>query len=132
MTVDAAHWKSWAAGAVQTLTMSPGASDDAWVALFAPGDTYEDPVTARTEDVASVHALTGTTFPDWSMAVHSAAGDDRGGAVEWVSRGHLPNGTFVTLHGCSVIHLSTDGLVLRWRDYFDMGEFEQQASPPGR
>jgi hypothetical protein len=131
MTMDTAHWRSWATRAVRTLTMSPGASDDAWVALFSPGGTYEDPVTARTEDVASVWALTRSTFPDWSMEVQSAVGDAGGGAIEWVSQGHLPDGRPVSLHGCSVLHLSADGLVLRWRDYFDMGEFERQAPPPG-
>jgi SnoaL-like domain len=131
MDADPAHWEAWAANAVATLTMSPRASDDAWVALFAPGGTYEDPVTARTDDVASVYALTRATFADWSMEVQCAVGDARGGAVEWVSRGHLPNGRPVSLHGCSVLHLSAAGLVLRWRDYFDMGEFERQASPPG-
>jgi limonene-1,2-epoxide hydrolase len=128
--VDAAHWTSWASSAVGTLTMAPGASDAAWAALFAPGGTYEDPVTARTEDVASVYALTRATFADWSMAVESAAGDARGGAIEWISQGHLSNGLAVSLHGCSVLHLSADGLVVRWRDYFDMGELARQASPP--
>ena len=98
--------------------MSPGATDAAWVALFAPGGTYQDPVTARTEDVAAVYALTRATFADWSMEVQWAGGDGRGGVIEWVSQGHLPNGLAVSLHACSVLHLSAEGLVIRWRRLF--------------
>jgi limonene-1,2-epoxide hydrolase len=109
--------------------MTPDSTDAGWVALFAPGGTYQDPVTARTEDVASVYALTRATFADWAMRVSGASGDARGGTIEWVSHGHLPDGSAVTLHGCSVIHLGPDGLIVRWHDYFDMGEFERQAQP---
>jgi limonene-1,2-epoxide hydrolase len=126
---DAVNWTSWAMSAVGTLTMGPGATDAAWVALFAPAGTYQDPVTARTRDVASVYALTRATFADWRMVVTKASGDGGGGAIEWVSNGHLPHGPAVTLHGCSVIVLNPHGLVVRWRDYFDMGEFERQAQP---
>jgi limonene-1,2-epoxide hydrolase len=121
------NWQDWALGAVDTLTMTPDATDVAWVALFADGGTYQDPVTQRTADVASVFALTRATFADWRMTVTRASGDGGGGAIEWVSSGHLPQGTAVTLHGCSVIALSDQGAVVRWRDYFDMGEFERQG-----
>jgi hypothetical protein len=123
------NWNTWAAAAVNTLTMEPGANNAAWVALFAPSGTYQDPMTAPTTDVAAVYALTRTTFPDWMMLVSSAVGDLDGGAIEWISQGHLPHGPAVTLHGCSVIRLNGDALVVRWRDYFDMGEFTRQAQP---
>ena len=125
------NWNKWATRAVDTLTMTPDATDADWVALFAPGGTYEDPVNARTEDVASVFAMTRATFADWSMRVTTAAGDERGGSIEWDGHGHLPHGPAVTLHGCSVIHTGVGGLVTRWRDYFDLGEFERQARPKG-
>jgi hypothetical protein len=63
--------------------------------------------------------------------VTGAAGDVRGGVIEWVSHGHLPHGSEVSLHGCSVIRLGVDGRVMRWRDYFDMAEFERQAQLTG-
>lgn len=131
MAEGAVNWNKWATRAVDTLTMTPDATDADWVALFAPGGTYEDPVNARTEDVASVFAMTRATFADWSMRVTTAAGDERGGSIEWDGHGHLPHGPAVTLHGCSVIHSGTGGLVTRWRDYFDLGEFERQARPKG-
>jgi hypothetical protein len=127
MMKEAINWGEWATGAVTTLTMSPGASAAAWVALFAPGGTYQDPVTVQTLDVASVYDQTQASFPDWSMCVTAASGDRWGGAIEWVSQGHLPHGPAVSLHGCSVVQLNSDGLVVRWRDYFDMAEFERQA-----
>jgi hypothetical protein len=37
------------------------------VALFAPGGTYQDPLTTKTSDVASVYATTRATFPDWTL-----------------------------------------------------------------
>jgi hypothetical protein len=128
---DAVTWNEWATRAVDTLTMTPDATDADWVALFAPGGSYQDPVNDRTEDVASVFAMTRAAFADWSMRVTTTAGDDRGGSIEWVSHGHLPHGPVVTLHGCSVIHCGARGLVVRWRDYFDMGEFERQARLTG-
>jgi hypothetical protein len=125
-------WGGWATDAVRTLTMTPGATDAAWVALFAPGGTYQDAVTARTTDVAAVYRITRASFPDWEMVVTGTWGDIRGGAIEWTSHGHLPHGPSVSLHGCSVIALKGVGLVERWRDYFDMGEFERQArTEPG-
>jgi hypothetical protein len=63
----AVTWNEWATSAVDTLTMTPGATDADWVALFAPGGTYQDPVNNRTEDVASVFAMTRDAFADWSM-----------------------------------------------------------------
>jgi limonene-1,2-epoxide hydrolase len=121
-------WTEWAPRAVSTLTMTPEATDAEWVNLFAPGGTYQDVVTSRTSDVRSVFAITRSAFPDWEMTVTAARGTGEGGAIEWTSHGHLPHGPEVALHGCSVIDLAPDGKVLRWRDYFDMGEFERQAS----
>ena len=113
--------------AVGTLTMTPDSTDAAWLALFAPGGTYQDPVTGQTGDLASVHAVTRASFPDWRMTVTSAVGDEAGGVIEWESHGHLPHGPEVILHGCSVVTLTPAGTVSAWRDYFDMGEFDRQA-----
>ncbi len=124
-------WTAWAEQAVDTLTMTPSSTDEAWRELFAPDGTYQDAVTAQTVDVASVYAMTRSSFPDWKMTVTSAAGDTQGGFIEWESSGHLPHGPAVTLHACSVIDLSPDGKVTRWRDYFDMGEFTRQAETTG-
>jgi hypothetical protein len=123
-TID---WSEWAAHAAATLTMARQPNDEAWIALFASGGTYQDPVTERTSDVAAVFAVTRSTFADWEMTVTAASGDASGGVMEWISKGHLPHGPEVILHGCSVIDLSADAKVLRWRDYFDMGEFTRQA-----
>ncbi|HVA05349.1 MAG TPA: nuclear transport factor 2 family protein [Acidimicrobiales bacterium] len=124
------NWTEWANDAVATLAMSSGQGDEAWVGLFAPGGTYQDPVTAQTSDVAAVFAVTRSSFPDWEMTVTSASGDSTGGVMEWIGRGHLPHGPAVVLHGCSVIDLSSEAKVVRWRDYFSMGEFARQASMP--
>jgi SnoaL-like domain len=121
-------WRAWATGAVDTLTMTPTSTDGAWRALFAPGGTYQDPVTGKTADLASVYAVTRASFPDWRMTVSGAVGDESGGVIEWVSDGHLPHGPKVILHGCSVIALTPEGTVAAWRDYFDMGEFDRQAN----
>jgi limonene-1,2-epoxide hydrolase len=122
-------WRAWATEAVDTLTMTPTSTDAAWLALFAAGGTYQDPVTGRTDDLASVYAVTRASFPDWSMTVTSARGDDTGGVIEWVSHGHLPDGPKVVLQACSVVTLTPEGRVKAWRDYFDMGEFDRQANP---
>ena len=119
---------TWASDAVETLTMRPGASAQAWVDLFAPGGTYADPLTEATSDVTAIYAITEATFPDWAMTLAHVRGDHGGGVIEWIGRGHLRTGPLVTLHACSVIDLDTAGLVVRWRDYFDMGEFERDAS----
>ena len=31
--------------------------------------------------------------------------------------------------GCTVVDVNGDGLVTRWRDYFDLQEIERQADP---
>jgi hypothetical protein len=123
-------WTEWATQAVSTLTMRTQATDRDWVELFASGGTYQDAVTERTTDVASVFAITRSAFPDWEMTVTATSGDEQGGVIEWTSHGHLPHGPEVVLHGCSVISLTPAGRVLRWRDYFDMGEFNRQAGAP--
>jgi limonene-1,2-epoxide hydrolase len=123
-------WDAWARRAVATLTMTSGSTDVAWKDLFAPNGTYQDVMTKETADLGSVYDITRSAFPDWCMTVIHAAGDDGGGVIEWESAGHLPHGPSVVLHGCSVIDLSSDGKVTRWRDYFDMGEFTRQAGTP--
>jgi hypothetical protein len=120
-------WNAWAERATASLDMTAGADPQRWVSLFATGGTYADPVNAPTADLASIFDVTQSTFPDWHMTVTSAAGDDHQGVMEWISDGTLVGGPRITLRGCSVIHLDGSGSVLRWRDYFDMADFERQA-----
>jgi len=94
--------------------------------LFAPGGVFSDPVTAATTDIASVEDITDASFPDWTQEVTASHGDSRGGAFEWVGRGTLGGSTRIEMHGCTMVELDPDGLVTRWRDYFDLKEIETQ------
>ncbi|MGA2522461.1 MAG: nuclear transport factor 2 family protein [Acidimicrobiales bacterium] len=94
--------------------------------LFAPGGVFRDPVTEPTTDIASVEDITDASFPDWSQEVTASHGDRSGGAFEWVGRGTLGGNISVEMHGCTMVELDADGLVTRWRDYFDLKEIEGQ------
>jgi hypothetical protein len=94
--------------------------------LFAPGGTFSDPVTPPTTEIASVEEITDASFPDWSQEVTASYGNPSGGAFEWVGRGTLGGSTRIELHGCTMVELDGDGLVTRWRDYFDLKEIETQ------
>ena len=94
--------------------------------LFAPGGVFSDPVTKPTTDIGSVEDITDASFPDWEQEVTAAHGDSHGGAFEWVGRGTLGATTRIEIHGCTMVELGDDGLVTRWRDYFDLKEIETQ------
>ncbi|HTZ08963.1 MAG TPA: hypothetical protein VMB72_07815, partial [Acidimicrobiales bacterium] len=94
--------------------------------LFAPGGLFSDPVTAPTTDIVSVEDITDASFPDWDQEVTVSHGDSTGGAFEWIGRGTLGGTTRIELHGCTMVELDADGLVTRWRDYFDLKEIETQ------
>jgi len=95
--------------------------------LFAPGGVFSDPVTAPTTEISSVEDITDSAFPDWEQEVTSSHGDSRGGAFEWVGRGTLGGSTRIEMHGCTMVELDPDGLVTKWRDYFDLKEIEAQT-----
>ncbi len=94
--------------------------------LFASGGVFSDPVTASTTDIGSVEDITDSSFPDWQQEVTATHGDSSGGAFEWVGRGTLGGGVRIEMHGCTMVELDADGLVTRWRDYFDLKEIEKQ------
>jgi hypothetical protein len=94
--------------------------------LFAPNGKFTDPVTASTTDIGSVEDITDASFPDWQQEVTSSHGDASGGAFEWIGRGTLGGGIRIEMHGCTMVELDPDGLVTRWRDYFDLKEIEKQ------
>ncbi len=43
-------------------------------------------------------------------------------------RGTLGGTIPVTIHGSTVVDVDEDGLVTRWRDYFDLKEIEDQVA----
>jgi SnoaL-like domain len=117
------EWEDW----IKRLTTALGA--DATVRLrelFAPGGVFTDPVTAPTSDIASVEDITDASFPDWQQEVTASHGDPSGGAFEWIGRGTLGPGLRIEMQGCTMVELNPEGLVTRWRDYFDLKEIEKQ------
>lgn len=105
----------------------------AFAALFAPGGTYQDPVNPPTGDFGELGRQTDEATPDWHCRIVAATGTDRAGAYEWVGRATLFGTAPFELHGCAFVEVDEDGLVVRWRDYFDLSEIERQtagAFPP--
>ena len=43
-----------------------------------------------------------------------------------MGKGTLAKQHRIEIHGCTMVELDTDGLVTRWRDYFDLKEVERQ------
>ena len=127
--MSAVDWARWTARAARALDLTAGATLDDWVALFAPDGTYEDPVNRRTTDVASIHLMTKATLPDWRSTVVSVTGGASGCAFEWIGEA-TAGGTPVRMAGCTVVDVDADGLVTRWRDYFDLKGLEGQLRAP--
>jgi limonene-1,2-epoxide hydrolase len=118
-------WEHWVRRAEAALDLTAGATVQDWRALFAPGGTYEDPVNPTTADVDSIHEMTKATLPDWRSTVTSVTAGADGCAFEWIGEataGRSP----VSVQGCTVVEVNSDGLVTRWRDYFDMKGLETQ------
>jgi len=126
--VGVVDWNDWTARAARALDLTSGATLEDWVGLFAPGGTYEDPVNPRTADVGSIHLMTKATLPDWRSTVLSVTGDSAAAAFEWIGEATAA-GQSIRMAGCTVVHLNAGGLVTRWRDYFDMKDFEDQLRP---
>jgi len=127
-------WDKWA----RSFERLDGA--DSFVALFAPGGVFCDPVTPWTTDVRRVAEQTEEIFPDWSATVDSIRGGEDWAVFEWTGTGTLHLGdspTAVVVHGATVIEVDTGGKVTRWRDYLDTNEplqqfnaAQAQAAPP--
>jgi hypothetical protein len=115
-------WQAWAEKAERILTYE--APEGAFRTLFAPGGEFSDPVNGPTTDIDGIEALTRSVYPDWRQEITAVFGDDRGGAFEWVGRGTLGGKTPTVLHGCTMLEVDDEGLILRWRDYFDLRELD--------
>jgi hypothetical protein len=96
--------------------------------LFASGGgDFTDPVNETTQDLRGIERQTRDHFPDWRQEVTAVFGGDRGGAFEWIGSGTLGGEIPILIHGCTMVEVDSDGLVTRWRDYFDMKEIEKQV-----
>jgi len=119
-------WSSWEADL--TTALGP---DGEFASLFAPGALFSDPVNPPTTDLAAIEAMTDASFPDWRQEIITVHGDEMAGAFEWIGRGTLGGTTPIVIHGCTVVDVDSDGLVTRWRDYFDLQEIEAQIGTGG-
>jgi hypothetical protein len=118
-------WASWAT----RLEAALGPEGD-FPSFFAPGALFSDPVNEPTTDIAAIEEMTNASFPDWQQEILSVHGDETGGAFEWIGRGTLGGTIPIAIHGSTVVDIDGDGLVTRWRDYFDLKELDAQLSPP--
>lgn len=102
--------------------------------LFAGGGDFTDPMNSTTTDLRAIERQTRDFFPDWRQEVTAVFGDERGGAFEWTGRGTLEGGLPLVIFGCTMVEVNEEGLVTRWRDYFDMKQIEKQVAKgrPGR
>jgi len=119
-------WSSWEVDL--TAALGP---DGEFASLFAPGALFSDPVNPPTTDLAAIEAMTDASFPDWRQEIINVHGDETAGAFEWIGRGTLAGTTPIVIHGCTVVEVDSDGLVTRWRDYFDLQEIDAQIGPRG-
>jgi len=120
-------WRSWETDL--TTALGP---DGVFASLFAPGALFSDPVNTPTTDLAAIEEMTDASFPDWRQEIVTIHGDDTSGAFEWIGRGTLGGTIPIVIHGCTVIDVDADGLVTRWRDYFDLKEIETQVAAGGQ
>jgi hypothetical protein len=118
-------WPSWA----ERLEHALGPEGD-FPSFFAPGAMFSDPVNAPTSDLAAIEEMTKASFPDWRQEITWVHGDDHGGAFEWIGRGTLSGTHPIEIHGCTVVDVGPDGLVTRWRDYFDLHQIDEQLADP--
>jgi SnoaL-like domain len=118
-------WGEWRTRAESILCST--APEGAFATLFAPGALFSDPVNGPTTDVDGIEALTRQVYPDWRQEIVTVHGDDYGGAFEWIGTGTLGGKQPTVLHGCTMLEIDENGLVVRWRDYFDLREIEAPA-----
>lgn len=120
-------WNDWASRIA--VALGPDGKGQ-FQAFFASGALFSDPVNDPTTDLAAIEEMTAASFPDWRQEIISVHGDADGGAFEWIGRGTLGGTTPIEIHGCTMVDVNTEGLVVRWRDYFDLKEIEAQAGDP--
>jgi hypothetical protein len=116
-------WSSWG----ERLEHALGPEGD-FPSFFAPGALFSDPVNEPTADLAGIEDMTRASFPDWRQEITWVHGDDTGGAFEWIGRGTLGGTVPIELHGSTVVDVDPDGLVTRWRDYFDLHQIDEQIA----
>jgi limonene-1,2-epoxide hydrolase len=120
----AVDWDAWAR-AFETLE-----GPDAFVALFAPGGRFCDPVTPWTTELRKVATDTDAIFPDWAQRVDRIRGGDDWAVFEWTGTGTFTSegnpAVPITMSGATVIEVDGDGKVTAWRDYLDTNEPMQQ------
>jgi hypothetical protein len=124
-TVTLMDWSSWA----ERLEAALGPVGD-FPSFFAPDALFSDPVNAPTTDIQAIEKMTNASFPDWRQEITSVHGDESGGAFEWIGRGTLGGSVPVVIHGCTTVDVNADGLVTRWRDYFDLNEIDARVTSP--
>ena len=127
-------WDGWARQVEQALDVV-NRSDTDFQDLFAPDATFIDPTqVASTKDLPDVSRATQAIFPDWTQEVTSIRGGDDWAAFEWIGRGTFTwkgksTGRAIEMEGVTLIDVDADGLVTKWRDYFDMKGVEEQMRP---
>jgi SnoaL-like domain len=127
-------WDDWARRVERALDVVHR-SDTDFQDLFAPGATFIDPTqTATTKDLPDVSRATQAIFPDWTQEVTSIRGGDDWAAFEWIGRGTFAwkgknTGRAIEMEGVTLVEVDADGLVTKWRDYFDMKGVEEQMKP---
>ena len=124
-------WDAWARRVEQALDVATRKDTDLQD-LFAPGASFIDPTqTKTTDELPDVSRATAHIFPDWTQEVTSIRGDDRWAAFEWIGRGTFAwkgksTGRAIEMEGVTLVDVDSDGLVTKWRDYFDMKAVEEQ------
>lgn len=123
-------WDAWARRVERALDVAHRADTD-FQDLFAPDATFIDPTqTKSTKDLPDVSRATQAIFPDWTQEVTSIRGDDDWAAFEWIGRGTFTyrdkSGPAIEMEGVTLVEVDAEGLVTRWRDYFDMKSVEEK------
>ena len=129
-------WHAWARDVERALNVADR-SDTDFQDLFAPDATFIDPTqTAAWKELPDVSRQTQAIFPDWTTEVTSIRGDDDWAAFEWIGRGTFTPrgesaGRSMEMEGVTLVDVDAQGLVTRWRDYFDMKSVEEQLRGGG-
>jgi hypothetical protein len=123
-------WDAWARQVERALDVV-NRSDTDFRNLFAADAVFIDPTqTKSTAELPDVSRATQAIFPDWTQEVTSIRGGDDWAAFEWIGRGTFTwkgkAGEAVEMDGVTLVEVDSEGLVTRWRDYFDMKGVEEQ------
>lgn len=125
-------WDEWARQVERALAVAVR-SDTDFQDLFAATAVFIDPTqTATTSELPDLSRRTQAIFPDWTQQVTSIRGGNDWAAFEWIGRGTFtaPDSggasTAVEMEGVTLVEVDGQGLVTRWRDYFDMKSVEEQ------